>query len=108
MSIFTVEYWIIFQKSFFGGNILRFYNQILVIKAVATNISANNLNVVKHFLLVIENIFAEAERKYFVFLTCYDDPHCVMNPALTISGNTSVVWQVAVRDSANGIIFLDF
>ena len=31
-----------------------------------------------------------------------------MNPALTISGNTSVVWQVAVRDSANGIIFLDF
>ena len=32
-----------------------------------------------------------------------------MNPALTISGNTSVVWQVAVRDSANKIFlrFLD-
>ena len=29
-----------------------------------------------------------------------------MNPALTISGNTSVVWQVAVRDSANKIIFI--
>ena len=91
-----------------GGNILRFYKQILVIKAVATNISANNLNVVKHFLLSYWKYCAEAERKYFVFLTCYDDPHCVMNPALTISGNTSVVWQVAVRDSANGIIFLDF
>ena len=89
-------------------NAILFSKQILLNEAVATNISANNLNVVKHFLLSYWKYCAEAERKYFVFLTCYDDPHCVMNPALTISGNTSVVWQVAVRDSANGIIFLDF
>ena len=30
-----------------------------------------------------------------------------MNPALTISGNTSVVWQVAVRDSANKMIIFN-
>ena len=37
-------------------------------------------------------------------LTCYDNPDCVMNPSLSISGNTRVVWQVGVSDSKENSI----
>ena len=49
------------------GNIPRFSKQILVNEAVATNISANNLNVVKHFLLVIENILLRLRENILCF-----------------------------------------